>query len=132
LQALGADETIPAVGCAIGVDRLLLACEATAASASGPDAVVVAAGEASRLECARVSAALRVAGWNVETELSGRRPKNVVRDAVKRNVPHVVFVGEDEIKKGVVLIKRLDEREEQPVRLTELAAYVAKSNVGRT
>lgn len=131
LQALGAGEAIPAVGCAIGVDRLLLANETASPRSTGPDAVVVAAGEVGRLECVRVSAALRAAGWNVETELSGRRPKNVVRDAVKRNVPHVVFVGEDEIRKGIVLIKRLDEREEQAVPLAGLAAYVAKSIAGR-
>ncbi|MEJ0027487.1 MAG: ATP phosphoribosyltransferase regulatory subunit [Rhizomicrobium sp.] len=127
LQALGAHEAIPAVGCAIGVDRLLLANESAAAASNGPDAVVVAAGAVDRRECVRVSVALRDAGWSVETELSGRRPKNVVREAVKRGVPHVVFVGEDEIAKGIVLIKRLEEREERPVAVAELAAYVAKA-----
>ncbi|MEJ0044244.1 MAG: ATP phosphoribosyltransferase regulatory subunit [Rhizomicrobium sp.] len=115
LQALGAHEPIPAVGCAIGVDRLLLAGETASAASAAPDAIVVAAGAVDRRECVRVSVALRDAGWSVETELSGRRPKNVVREAVKRGVPHVVFVGEAEIAKGVVLIKRLDEREERPV-----------------
>jgi len=127
LQALGAEESIPAVGCAIGVDRLLLASAGAAEASRGPDAIVIAAGDVSRRDVVRVSVALREAGWSVETELSGRDAKDVARDAAKRSVAHLVTVGAKEIAKGNVAIRRLDESTDRAVPLADIAAYVAKA-----
>ena len=127
LQALGAKEAIPAVGCAIGVDRLLLASAGGAEASGGPDAIVIAAGDVSRRDVVRVSAALREAGWSVETELSGRDAKNAAREAAKRNIAHVVTVGAKEIAKGNVTIRRVDESADRTVPLADIAAYVAKA-----
>ncbi len=124
LQALGADAPIPAVGCAIHVDRLLLASADAAQAPRGLDAIVTASRNADGV---RVSAILRAAGWSVETELSGRDPKAVAQDAAQRNIAHIVVAGEKEIARGHVAIRRLDEREERTVPLADIAGYVAKA-----
>jgi ATP phosphoribosyltransferase regulatory subunit len=128
LEALGANVSIPAVGFAIGVDRLLVALRKSQVDpppeSNGPDALVVAAGSVTQEECIRVSVSLRKAGWSVETETSGRRAKSALSYALKRKIPYLVFVGEDEIKNGQVSIKRLDDRNEQLVALKNLETYV--------
>jgi ATP phosphoribosyltransferase regulatory subunit len=140
LEALGANVSIPAVGFAIGLDRLLVATQksraADAALSQAPQALVVAAGAVRHEECIRISAALRQAGWSVETETSGRRARSVLNYALKQQIPYVVFVGEDELKNGQVRIKRLGDRNDQLVALSALDVYVRgeslRQPVGRT
>jgi ATP phosphoribosyltransferase regulatory subunit len=128
LEALGANLAIPAVGFAIGLDRLLVALRKSqidlAHDRQNPRALVVAAGAVRQEDCIRVSVGLRNAGWSVETETSGRRARSALTYALKRKIPYLVFVGEDEIKNGQVRIKRLDDRNDQLVPLTKLEAYV--------
>jgi histidyl-tRNA synthetase len=133
LEALGANLSVPAVGFAIGLDRLLIALKKSRPAGSGlsqaPRALVVAAGAVRHEECIRISVALRNAGWSVETETSGRRARSVLNYALKQQIPYVVFVGEDELKNGQVRIKRLDDRDDQLVPLSSLDAYVKGENV---
>ena len=128
LQALGASVPIPAVGFAIGLDRLLVAMRKTQVkrriNSYGPDALVVAAGAVPHEECIRVSTGLRMAGWSVETETSGRRARSALSYALKRKIPYLVFVGEEEIKNGQVRIKRLLDRDDQLVKVGDFEAYV--------
>jgi ATP phosphoribosyltransferase regulatory subunit len=128
LESLGANLPIPAVGFAIGLDRLFMALHKSKVDlqfdTNGPDALVVAAGTVPQEECIRVSVALRKAGWSVETETSGRRARSALSYALKRKIPYLVFVGEDEIKNGQVRMKRLHDRNNQLVELKNLEAYV--------
>ncbi len=134
LEALGANLSIPAVGFAIGLDRLLVAlqnAQVPAASAlPAPRALVVAAGTVRHEECIRISVALRNAGWSVETETSGRRARSALGYALKRKIPYVVFVGEDELKSGKIRIKRLDDRHDQLIALSALEAYAKGESAG--
>jgi ATP phosphoribosyltransferase regulatory subunit len=133
LEALGANLSVPAVGFAIGLDRLLIALKKSRQAGSDPSqaprALVVAAGAVRHEECIRISVALRNAGWSVETETSGRRARSILNYALKQKIPYVVFVGEDELKNGQVHIKRLDDRNDQLVPLSSLEAYVKGENV---
>jgi histidyl-tRNA synthetase len=133
LEALGANLSVPAVGFAIGLDRLLVALQKSQAGDSSdsqpPHALVVAAGAVRHDECIRISVALRNAGWSVETETSGRRARSALSYALKRKIPYVVFVGEDELKNGQVRIKRLDDHNDQLVTLSKLEAYASGKNV---
>jgi ATP phosphoribosyltransferase regulatory subunit len=127
LEGLGANFSVPAVGFAIGLDRLVLALRGSEISASSeslaPRALVVAAGTVPHEDCISVSVALRNAGWSVETDTSGRRARSALGYALKRKIPYVVFVGEDELKNGSVRIKRLTDRNDQLIALSALEAY---------
>lgn len=139
LEALGANLSVPAVGFAIGLDRLLLALQNSqtpaASDALAPHALVVAAGKVRHEECIRISVALRNAGWSVETDTSGRRARSALGYALKRKIAYVVFVGEDELKSGQVRVKRLDDRNDQLIALSALEAYAkgesAREALGR-
>lgn len=132
LEALGANLSIPAVGFAIGLDRLLTALQKSETADSRelhvPQALVVAAGAVRHEDCIRVSALLRNAGWSVETETSGRRARSVLGYALKRGIPYLVFVGEEELKNKQVRIKRLNDRNDQLVALSALETYAKREN----
>jgi len=126
LEALGANLSLPAVGFAIGLDRLLVALgksQADSREFHAPQALVVAAGAVRHEECIYVSVALRNAGWTVETETSGRRARSALNYALRRKIPYVVFVGEQELKNKQVRIKRLDDRDDQLIALSALEEY---------
>lgn len=125
LEGLGASAPIPAVGFAIGLDRLLMARQKSSVAGvnemPAPQALVVATGAQSGEECIRVSAALRKAAWSVETDFSARAARSVVAYAAKRRIPYVVFVDQNELKKGKIRIRRPNDRNDQLVALDEFA-----------
>jgi histidyl-tRNA synthetase len=120
------------VGFAIGLDRLLVALSrsqiADSYESNVPRAIVVSAGDVRQEECIRISVALRNAGWTVETETSGRRARSVLSYALKRKIPYVVFVGEEELKNNQVRIKRLDDRTDELIAFSALEAYAKREN----
>lgn len=125
LEGLGANESIPAVGFAIGLDRLLLAQpNAQGGNSAAPDALVVALPSIALEEAVRIGAALRDAGWAVEVDGAARDERSALRYAGKRHIPHVVIVGEDAVKKGELRIRRPAGGAEQVVAIGALAAYV--------
>lgn len=135
LKQLGSSIDIPAAGFAIGLERLLIAKDSTALG--GPialqapvDAVVVAAGAVDERVCAEAARRLRQAGWRVRLELAGHRPRKVLREALREAIPYVVFVGEDEAKRGSVRIRDLAKREELEVELAGLGDYLARRTGG--
>lgn len=134
LEALGANLSVPAVGFAIGLDRLLVAVQKSrgrpSAESQPPDALVVAAGAVRHEDCISISVALRNAGWSVETETSGRRARSVLNYALRRRIPYVVFVGEQELKDGKLRVKRLGDRNEELVAVPALGDY-AKAEKAR-
>ena len=134
LEGLGATASIPAVGFGIGLDRLLLALQKTQPRGMpeppSPQALVVGATANRYEECIRASAALRDAGWSVELDAAARDEASTLRDAAKRNIAYVVFVGDDKSKTEEARIRRVSDRAEQRVALASLAAYAAREGAG--
>ncbi|MBB4658666.1 histidine--tRNA ligase [Parvularcula dongshanensis] len=100
---------VPAVGCSIGVSRLLtaLAARGEAQAARGP--VVVLALEADRMPAYhRMAAALRAEGIRAEVYLGGSGMRAQLKYADKRAAPVVVIQGEDERTQGEVTVKDLE------------------------
>ncbi|MFM7073051.1 MAG: histidine--tRNA ligase, partial [Planctomycetota bacterium] len=172
LRSLGAAQDIPAIGFAIGVDRVYLTlCEQPTisgessagdqASASGQssdsgqsstaagtsadlaslpmfsnpspiDAVLTPAGPVAMGECFRIASLARAAGWSVEVELDGRRPKSAIAKAARHEVPHMIIVGADELARGGVNVKDLSSHEERFVALGDLPSFIAARRTAKS
>jgi ATP phosphoribosyltransferase regulatory subunit len=135
LEGLGANASIPAVGFGIRLDRLLLAQQAVrqpdSSEPSPPQALVVGAGAKQHQDCIRACVALREAGWSVELDASERDEAAALHDAAKRKIPYLVSVTQEKGKKGEVRVRRLRDRADQRVALTELAAYAQSEGANR-
>jgi ATP phosphoribosyltransferase regulatory subunit len=135
LAALGAPRQIPAIGFAIGVDRLLLALEKSASppepsAGESPDAVLTTIGQVEEQGICEIARICRRAGWKVRSELDRRRLSSVLSHASDENIPFAIIVGEDELRDRCVKIKDMLRREEKIVAIGDLKKFVQESVAG--
>jgi histidyl-tRNA synthetase len=128
VELLGGKPT-PAIGFALGLDRVLLALEATdAASAreAPPLAAVVGADPADTVARLRVASLLRSAGLSVRAELGQRKLARQLETASKEHAHFAVIIG-DELAEGHVQLKDLEAGTQRVVPLADLAKELARA-----
>lgn len=122
----GAD--VPAIGFAIGLDRLIdiLPESFQESVARAPSVVVVPAGSVSSLAALQLAEELRREGVAAESELGGRSVKAALRRADRSGAAAVVLLGDDELDSGQVTIKNFRSGEQIAVERTALAAALRR------
>jgi histidyl-tRNA synthetase len=128
-EAIGGPPT-PGIGFGIGIERLLLACDAEGTFAVGAPAIDVFVMDMTGGEQARdLVDTLRRAGLTALRAYDGRSPKSQMRQADKSGARFAVIVGAEEVATGVVTLNHLREngvqetvvREDIVSRLSELS-----------
>lgn len=130
VEKLGGRST-PAVGWAMGIERLVALYEACGGEAPGADAdaYVVAVGDAALQSAFAVAENLRdsIAGIRVEMNLGGGSFKSQMKRADKSNAEYALILGEQEVAERRIGLKPLRSADEQiSVALDELAATLAR------
>jgi histidyl-tRNA synthetase len=128
VELLGGRPT-PAIGFALGLDRVLLALEGTGATVSheaSPLAVVVGADPADTVSRLRVASLLRAAGLSVRAELAPRKLARQLETASKEHAHFAVIIG-DELAEGHVQLKDLEAGTQHVVPLADLARELARA-----
>jgi histidyl-tRNA synthetase len=104
-------ESTPAVGWALGVERIvgLLQSAAVPVATGAPQAYLVLAGDAAEREGLRLAEQWRDAmpGLRLQTNLGGGGLKAQIRRADRSGAAVALILGEDELARGVVTIKPL-------------------------
>ncbi len=120
-EILGGPPT-PAVGLAMGVDRILLAAGETA---PGPllDAYVVVADEERRADARRLVSQLRADALRVDWSDTARSVKAQFKEADRRAAATAVVVGE-EWDRGIVAVKDLSTGDQSEIETKEIAAWL--------
>lgn len=113
---------VPAIGWAAGVERLAMLQEA--APAAPRSVVLVPVGAPADAAVYGLLQGLRGQGIRTEIGYKGSLRKRMER-AGKQNASHVVFVGEDELARGVVRVKSMESGQE-----AEIAHDTLMSNAG--
>jgi histidyl-tRNA synthetase len=119
IAELGGQDT-PAIGFAMGLERLLLAMPDEPVP-QALDAMVLAARPELRLEATLLSKELRRAGLKVDNDLRGTSLKSQLRRADKLGARMALIVGDDELARGVVQWKRLVGEGQGEVSRAEIA-----------
>ncbi|MCC6746492.1 MAG: histidine--tRNA ligase [Deltaproteobacteria bacterium] len=115
----------PAVGFAMGLERLLLALpEDRPALASLAQVVFVTRGEPARRAALPMVQALRSRGIAVELDHRGMSVKSQMKRADRVGCSVVVLVGEDELQREVVTVRRMATSTQEEVPVVELAARI--------
>lgn len=122
ISELGGSAT-PAIGFAMGLERLLLVMPERETAAS-LDVFLVAAKEV-RAEALAVARDLREAGLRVDADLRGNSFKSQFRRADKSGARFALVLGESEVAEGVVQVKDLQAGTQEAVARAELAARLA-------
>jgi len=126
VEMLGGPPT-PGIGFGIGIERVLLACDAERAFPVDPPAldafVVDVAGGATARD---LTAGLRAAGLRADRAFDARSMKSQLKSADRSGARVAVIVGPEELAAGTVAVRPLRGRGEQrSVPLGEAVAHVA-------
>lgn len=117
----------PAVGFAMGVERMLLILEKTGSLPqvqNNPDVYIITAGEGNLGKVFEIADILRKKGLAVQSDLMRRSVKAQFRDANKLNAAYTIVIGDDEIANNVFKIKRMSTGEEFPSPFGEIENFI--------
>ena len=125
VEQLGGRAT-PAIGWALGMERLVELVQDNAPVAAAPHAYVVPVGDASQAAALALAESLRdgVAGLRVLTHCGGGSLKAAMKKADRSGAALALILGEEELAAGRVLVKPLRSGDEQ--RLMEHEALVTR------
>ncbi|MCI9585720.1 MAG: histidine--tRNA ligase [Bacilli bacterium] len=118
---------IPGVGFAVGIERLLLALEAEGINVSednGIDVYLFAMSTDYKRYMFELANTLRVNGFNVDLDYSGRNIKNNFKHADKLGAKFVVLIGKDEVESNILTIKNNETKEEYKVKLEDITLFL--------
>jgi histidyl-tRNA synthetase len=122
LMALMGGPDVPAIGWAAGIERLAML---LAEPPEEPRSIaVIPVGEAAELPALKLTQDLRRAGFTVDLGYGGNTGKRMKR-ANKINARLALILGEDELKRGAVMLRDLDGGEQQEVPLAEIEAKLS-------
>jgi histidyl-tRNA synthetase len=116
----------PAVGFALGVERILIILEQMETFKNWNDHVdcfVISLGDSSITYAHSVASQLRERGLIVGTDLIRRSMKSQMREANRLNARFAVIVGENEVNNQSVLIKNMNDGFQEEVPVTDIPNY---------
>ncbi|MNN46184.1 Histidine--tRNA ligase [compost metagenome] len=81
----------------------------------------VALGEAADKEITTQLYKLRQAGFSAERDYLGRKMKAQMKSAERMQARYTAILGDDELERGEIALKSMDNGEQRTVKLSELA-----------
>ena len=126
IEILGGKPT-PAVGFAAGIERLLLVLSRQGGRRVFPEALdlfVVALGDDAKNLTLRVLEQLRHRLVSCDTDFMGRSLKAQLRAANRLGARYTLIIGEDELKKGKLVLKDMKRSQQEEIGLDEMVQKV--------
>ena len=124
-------ESIPAVGVAQGIDRIVLSLNKQKVSPkTGKErsVVVISVKNEPMAKALELSDMLRKSGLYVEVEVMGRSIARALADADRRGVAYAVIVGPEELKAEKVVLREMKKRTQRTVEISNLTEEILASS----
>src|SRR5919106_6391056 len=118
---------LPAIGFALGFDRILMARRPSDKGPGAVDVYVVAIGEAAQPEALRLCTALRRAGIGADLDLMGRSMKGQMKDADRSGARWAAILGEEEMAAREATLRDLESGEQERLPLDQVVRKVNES-----
>lgn len=112
---VGSKQPVPAIGFAAGMERLFMVMAAAGTelpAGPGPDVYLIGLGDRAQAWVVGAAAELRAENHSVMSDLLGRSMKAQMKDANRRNARLAVIVGDDELDRGVVVVRSMESSEQ--------------------
>lgn len=124
VEMLGGPAT-PAIGFAVGVDRLVDLVTAKApAEEPGPEVFLLPMGAAATEAAAEWACRLADAGVRCEADFSGRSLKALMRRADRMGAENVLIVGDRELAENTAVLRNMKSRDQAGIPMERLVAAV--------
>jgi len=110
---------VPGIGFAMGMERLALLLEQQQKAASAPalDFFVVALGAAAQKKGFALIHALRKSGLTAAMDYQDRSLKNQMKQAGKAAARFAVILGDEELAKGLAMLRNMESSEQSPLAI---------------
>lgn len=122
LKELG-DKDIPAVGFATGVERIMMLLGENYPK-NNPDVYIAWLGENTSETALKIAESLRDNDIKVYIDYSEKGMKSHMKKADKLSMRYCIILGEDELNKGIVLLKDFSTREQKEVKIEEIVNQI--------
>lgn len=116
--------SVPAVGFAIGLERLMMLVSPESLPAEKPTIFLACLGEPARRKGRELVRILRTAGVSAEMDYDDKSLKSQMKRADKLGCQFAGILGDAELEKGLVMVRNLATREQ--VEVTDLLAHFKK------
>lgn len=113
-----------AIGFALGIERVLLACGHKDAAMPAIDAYVIAMEPEYQLEAFRLVSRLRVEGIGADMSYAGGSMKSQMGKADKAGARFTLILGETEIRNASVALKDMKQKAQQTVALNDIVGVL--------
>lgn len=123
VEYFGGPENMSGIGWAMGLERLIIACEAEGiqlADENSLDAYVLCLSDKVRKEVLGIVTELRANGYRTDTDYLGRSYKAQFKTVDRKHARCAILVGDQDIENGTVLIKDVKSQEKYTVALNEI------------
>ena len=111
---------IPAIGFAIGMERLVMLLGGEGNYSRYPDVFVAALGEEAQRRAFILLQELREAGVWAEADYGGKSLKSQMRRADKMKSSYVIILGEEELKKGYAVLRDMAAKGQEEIAWGEI------------
>jgi histidyl-tRNA synthetase len=119
--------SIPAIGFAIGVERLVMLLSEEKSFSPHPDVFLAALGKEAQERGFALAQEMRDVGIWVELDYEGKSLKSQMRKADKMKNPYVIILGEEELKNNRVILRNMATKAQEEVALGEIIAKIVSS-----
>lgn len=119
----------PAIGFAIGLERVLLAMEKEEVKIpadKGLDFFLVTVGDETRGEAMKLISELRRQGLSGDMDYTGKSLKGQMKLADKLKAAHSLIIGEEELKKKTITVRDMKTGEQENIKWEKIAEWLRK------
>jgi len=95
--------------------------------ASTTDIYLSVLGDVSK-DAVQLARELRDRGVNIEVDETGRKLDKQIKTALKKDIPYIMFYGENEATSGIYTLKDLDESKEYKLKFSEIVEMFTKGS----
>ncbi len=113
--------SVPSLGFGMGIERLLLLLKAQGVELPQPagcQLYIASIGERASAMAAKLAKELRTAGISAQFDVVGRSVKAQMKFADKTGAAYTIVLGDDDLEKGEVSLKKMDNGETRPIKLS--------------
>ena len=129
-KTLGHKKDLPGVGVGIGVDRVIMADgfnqELAPRILKKPKIFFIQLGFSAKLQSLSIIEVLRKARIPVLQSLSKDSLSSQLGTAEKLKIPYTIIMGQKEVIDGTVIVRNMDTRSQEEIKVGKLAEYVKK------
>jgi histidyl-tRNA synthetase len=125
VETLGGPPT-PAVGFAVGIERVALMLPDTSVPSPVKSVFIAAFGPQGSQAGLRLLDELRARGVPAETDYRAKTLKNLLKQADRLQVDYCVIVGDDEAAKGSAILRHMQTKEQQDIPLSGAAETLSE------